>query len=140
MFHVKLEKDTINNTYYRHVIFTAKHMQLVLMSLKPGTNIPEEVHENHDQFIRIEHGNCKIITPEKTVNMGDGDAVIIPAGTKHEVINIGDDILKLYTIYSPPEHNDGLIQNGGMIQKKYMKYVNKNNEISLIMNNKKIVQ
>lgn len=99
-----IEKVTLKNKFYRDVLFTGKHMQLVVMSLNVGEDIPMEVHKNHDQFIRIESGKATVITNGRKHKLGDGDAVIIPAGTKHRVINNGKKKLKLYTIYSPPEH------------------------------------
>lgn len=109
-FKINLEKETIENTYFRNVVYTASKMQLVLMSLDENTNIPMEIHEDHDQFIRIEKGTCEIITQlsEKMI-LNEGDAVIIPAGTHHEVKNIGNEKLKLYTLYSPPEHKHGTL-------------------------------
>jgi len=107
---MNLERDTINNTDYRRVIKTLKHMQIVLMSLRPNENIPQETHNEHDQFIKVEQGKCKIITSSTTI-LSSGDAICIQAGVTHEVINIGDEHLKLYTIYSPPEHKDGLVQH-----------------------------
>jgi mannose-6-phosphate isomerase-like protein (cupin superfamily) len=119
MFVTKLEKETLDNQYYRKVIFTSKKMQLVLMNLPVNTNIPAEIHEDHDQFIRVEEGTCIVKTPTKTETLNDGDAVIIEAGTEHEVINTGKINLKLYSIYTPPEHKDGLTQkydNGKLVE------------------------
>lgn len=104
-----IEKATLENTDYRRVLYTAEHSQLVLMNLQPGDEIGEEVHEL-DQFIRFEAGNGKVVlnkTEEHAVT-GD-DAVVIPAGTPHNVINTGEAELKLYSIYSPPEHKDGVV-------------------------------
>ena len=110
MFSIQLENETLHNKYYRNVIFTSTNMQLVLMNLPVNTNISKEIHKDHDQFIKIEEGICKVITPDKISILNAGDAVIIIAGTQHEVINIGSINLKLYTIYTPPEHKAGLIQ------------------------------
>ncbi len=111
MFHGNIEKITTDNTNYRKVIYTGKHMQLVVMSLNPSENIPKEIHDGHDQFIRIEDGECKIIISEESFILKKDDAIIIPAGTIHEVINISKEKnLKLYTIYSPPEHPPGTLQ------------------------------
>jgi mannose-6-phosphate isomerase-like protein (cupin superfamily) len=107
---VHIEKETLENTDYRRVLYTGEHSQLVLMCLKPGDEIGEEVH-TLDQFIRIEAGSGKLVlnkTDEHTV--ADDYAFIIPAGTCHNVINTGSDDLKLYTVYSPPEHTDGIVQ------------------------------
>ena len=107
----KIEELTLQNLYFRQVLFTGTHAQLVVMSLKPGEEIGNEIHDNVDQFFRIEKGTAKYVignTEEHTVS--DGDAIIIPAGTWHNVINTSQtDDLKLYTVYSPPNHPDGTI-------------------------------
>ena len=104
-----IEEETIKNKYFRKVLFTAPNSQLVVMSLKPGEEIGEEVHEL-DQFIRIESGEAKFVLDEEEYKVGDDWAVVVPAGTKHNVINTSDkEELKLYTIYSPPEHKDGTV-------------------------------
>ncbi|MEK7636066.1 MAG: cupin domain-containing protein [Patescibacteria group bacterium] len=105
---LNIEKATIENTDYRRVLYTAKNSQLVLMNIKPGEEIGEEVHRL-DQFIRIEEGKCKVILDDIGHIMEADYAVVIPAGTKHNVINIGEAELKLYTIYSPPEHKDATV-------------------------------
>ncbi len=106
-----IEKATLNNSYFRQVLFTGKHSQLVVMCLQPGEEIGKEVHANVDQFFRIENGNAKFIFNEKEEHLvGDGDAVVVPAGTYHNVINMSSvKPLKLYTIYSPPVHPDGTV-------------------------------
>lgn len=103
-----IEKATAENADYRRVLYTAKNSQLVLMSLKAGEEIGEETH-HLDQFIRVEEGKCKVILDGVESIMEKDYAVVIPAGTKHNVINIGETDLKLYSIYSPPEHKDGTI-------------------------------
>ena len=103
-----IEKATAENADYRRVLYTAKNSQLVLMSLKAGEEIGEEVH-HLDQFIRIEEGKCKVILDGVESIMEEDYAVVIPAGTKHNVINISASDLKLYSIYSPPEHKDGTV-------------------------------
>ena len=104
-----VEEESLKNENFRKVLFTAEHSQLVVMSLKPGEEIGEEVHRL-DQFIRIEKGEGKAILNGVEKAIGDGDAVVIPAGTKHNVTNVSQsEPLKLYTIYSPPEHRDGTI-------------------------------
>ncbi|MEK7649832.1 MAG: cupin domain-containing protein [Patescibacteria group bacterium] len=107
-YKTNIEKATLENTDYRRVLYTAHHSQLVLMCLQAGEEIGEEVHEL-DQFIRFEEGSAKVILDgvEQTVE-GD-DAVVIPMGTRHNVINTGAGPLKLYSIYSPPEHKDGTV-------------------------------
>jgi len=103
-----IEKATAENADYRRVLYTAKNSQLVLMSLRAGEEIGEETH-HLDQFIRVEEGKCKVILDGVESIMEKDYAVVIPAGTKHNVINIGETDLKLYSIYSPPEHKDGTI-------------------------------
>jgi mannose-6-phosphate isomerase-like protein (cupin superfamily) len=106
---VQIEDATRNNVNYRQVLFTAKHSQLVLMNLKPGEEIGEEVHEL-DQFIRFEAGEGTVILDGQKETVGDGFAVVIPAGTRHNVLNTSKTKdLKLYSLYSPPEHKDGTI-------------------------------
>jgi mannose-6-phosphate isomerase-like protein (cupin superfamily) len=104
-----IESDTLENEDFRRVLYTAKNMQLVLMSLRGKEEIGEEVHEL-DQFIRVEAGQGIAILDGAAHRLSDGSAVIIPAGTRHNVINASDtEDLKLYTLYGPPEHRDGTI-------------------------------
>lgn len=105
---VNLESKTLENVNFREVLFTAKHCQLVVMSIPVGEDIGEEVH-TLDQFIRVEAGTAKAILDGVETDLSDGWAVVVPAGAKHNIINTGTDILKLYTVYSPPEHRDGTI-------------------------------
>lgn len=104
-----IEEVTIQNTDYRRVLYTGEHSQLVVMSLEPGVEIGEEVH-HLDQFIRIESGEGKLLLGEIEYDISDDWAVVIPAGTNHNVINTGDVPLKLYSVYSPAEHKDGVVQ------------------------------
>ena len=106
-----IEKQTLENKYFRQVLFTGKYCQLVVMSLKPGEEIGNEVHPNVDQFFRIEQGKAKFVLNGSEEHVGHaGDAVVIPAGTHHNVINTSKTKkLKLYTVYSPPNHPDGTI-------------------------------
>jgi len=106
-----IEKQTLKNTYFRQVVFTGKHAQLVLMCLQPGEEIGNEVHHNVDQFFRIEQGKAKFVFNDTEDHLvGDGDAVVVPAGTYHNVINTSKrGRLKLYTIYSPPNHPEGTV-------------------------------
>lgn len=106
-----IEKQTIDNTYFRRVLFTAPHSQLVVMCLQPGEEIGDEMHPNVDQFFRIEKGEAKFVFDEKDEHLvHDGDAVVVPAGTYHNVVNASETAtLKLYTVYSPPNHPDGTI-------------------------------
>ncbi len=109
-YHTNIEQSSIKNTNFREVLYTAGHSQLVLMSLKPGEEIGVETHDGHDQFIRVEAGQGKAILDGKEYALEDGSAVVIPAGTEHNVINTSEtERLQLYTIYSPPEHPDGTI-------------------------------
>jgi mannose-6-phosphate isomerase-like protein (cupin superfamily) len=110
-FKSNIEKETLGNSSFRKVLYTAKYSQLVLMSLKPKEEIGMETHEKNDQFFRFESGQGKCIIDGNEYEVTDGDAVIVPAGAKHNVINISDSkALKLYTIYSPPNHEDGIIR------------------------------
>lgn len=103
-----LEKATLENTNYRRVLYTGKNSQLVLMNIQPGDEIGAEIH-HLDQFIRIESGNGRAILDGVEHDLEDGSAVVIPAGTNHNVINTGEIELKLYSVYSPPEHKDGTV-------------------------------
>jgi mannose-6-phosphate isomerase-like protein (cupin superfamily) len=109
---VVIEKETKKNTDFRRVLYTGKHSQLVLMSIKPGEEIGEETHENVDQFFRFEEGEGKVIIDGVEHRVKDGNGVIVPAGARHNVINTSKLAnLKLYTIYSPPEHQDGIVRH-----------------------------
>ena len=109
---VAIEKETKKNTDFRRVLYTGKHSQLVFMSLKPGEEIGEETHEDVDQFFRFEEGEGKVIIDGAEYRVKDGNAVIVPAGAKHNVINTSKLVnLKLHTIYSPPEHQDGVVRH-----------------------------
>jgi len=106
---VNIEKVTLENADYRRVLYTAKNSQLVLMSIHPGEEIGEETH-HLDQFLRIEQGVAKVILDGVETTVFDAWAIVIPAGTRHNVINTSSDVdLKLYSIYSPPEHKDGTV-------------------------------
>jgi mannose-6-phosphate isomerase-like protein (cupin superfamily) len=105
-----IEKDTLANDDYRRVVFTARHLQLVLMTLRPGEEIGKEIHVEHDQFIRIEAGTGSVVLGSEAHAIGDGSAFVIPAGVEHNVINTSrTQSLRLYTLYSPPEHPDGTV-------------------------------
>ena len=107
-----IETLTTENTDFRRVLYTGKYLQLVLMTLKPGEEIGAEVHEDHDQFFRIESGAGEVVIDGKRTPIKDDDAVIVPAGARHNVINTGDALLTLYTLYGPPEHRDGVVHAG----------------------------
>jgi len=104
-----IEEATIANEDFRRVLYTAKHLQLVLMTLPPGCDIGEEVHEDRDQFFRVEQGEGVIKIDGVENRVQDDFAVIVPAGARHNVINTGSAPLRLYTIYGPPEHREGVV-------------------------------
>ena len=106
----QIEEKTIANENFRHVLYTGAHMQLLLMSLLPGEEIGAEVHTDNDQFFRFEKGVGTVVINETSYAVEDGDVVIVPAGAQHNVINTGPDALKLYTIYAPAHHKDGIIR------------------------------
>ena len=111
-FVVPLEEQTEKNTDFRRVLYTGRHSQLVLMSLKPGEEIGEEVHMHIDQFFRFESGEGEVLINGIKHKVHDGDAVIVPAGANHNVTNTSQRAqLKFYTIYSPPEHIDKTIRH-----------------------------
>ena len=106
-----IEKLTLENSNFRKVLYTSKHSQLVLMSLKPNEEIGMEIHNENDQFFRFESGTGKVVIDGNVYEVKDGDAVIVPTGAEHNVINTsGDADLKLYTIYSPAHHKDGVVR------------------------------
>ncbi len=106
-----IEKETIDNTNFRKVLFTGGFSQLVVMDIKPLEEIGLEKHEGHDQFIRVEKGVATVVLGDETFEVQEGDAFIITSGILHNVTNTSpSDSLKLYTIYSPAEHKDGLVQ------------------------------
>ena len=108
-FITNIEEDTLENQDFRRVLYTAKNSQLVLMSLRGNEEIGEEIHDL-DQFIRVEAGQGLAVLDGVAHRLSDGSAVVIPAGTKHNIINVSDtEELKLYTLYSPPEHRDGTV-------------------------------
>ena len=111
-FVTSLEAETMKNTDFRRVLYTSKYSQLVLMSLAPGEEIGEEVHEDHDQFFRFEKGEGKVVINHVEHKIKDGSGVVVPAGALHNVINTSKRAaLKLYTIYSPAEHADGVVRH-----------------------------
>jgi mannose-6-phosphate isomerase-like protein (cupin superfamily) len=110
-FNANIEKDAIENTNFRKVLYTGKHSQLVLMSLKPNEEIGMEIHSDNDQFFRIEKGEGKCIIDDNEYALSDGSVIIVPSGAQHNVINISStEDLKLYTIYSPAHHKDGVVR------------------------------
>lgn len=110
-FKNNIEQMTLDNTDFRHVLYSGPHSQLVLMSLRPDEEIGMEVHKDNDQFFRFEQGQGKVIIDGNEYDVADGDAVVVPAGAEHNVINTsGSEVLKLYTIYSPAHHKDGIVR------------------------------
>lgn len=108
-YYGEIEKLTLENESFRKVLYTAQYCQLVLMSLQPGEEIGSEVHEDGDQFFRFEKGTGKVIIDETEYSVKDGDSVIVPAGSQHNVINTSStEKLKLYTLYAPAHHKDGV--------------------------------
>lgn len=104
-----IERATLANDDFRRVLYTGRHLQLVLMTLQPGEEIGEEVHEGHDQFFRIEQGQGRIVINGLSRPAEAESGIIVPAGARHNLINTGTEPLKLYTLYGPPEHRDGVI-------------------------------
>lgn len=108
-FVANIEELTVENADFRRVLYTGKYLQLVLMTLQPGDEIGAEVHEDRDQFFRIESGSGEVQIDGKRNPVKDDDAIIVPAGARHNVVNTGDQPLMLYTLYGPPEHRDGVV-------------------------------
>jgi mannose-6-phosphate isomerase-like protein (cupin superfamily) len=105
-----IERDTLANEDFRRVLFTGPNMQLVLMTLRPGEDIGLETHDDHDQFIRIEAGTGVARLSGEETRLEDGSIVVIPAGVEHNIMNTSQqESLRLYTLYSPPEHEDGTV-------------------------------
>jgi mannose-6-phosphate isomerase-like protein (cupin superfamily) len=110
-FHGNIEDLALNNDNFRKVLYTGPHSQLVLMSLKPSEEIGMEVHEENDQFFRFEQGEGKVVIDGNEYDVTDGSAVVVPAGAEHNVVNTSEtDDLRLYTIYSPAHHKDGIVR------------------------------
>jgi len=110
-FSSNIEQDTLANTNFRKVLYTGKHSQLVLMSLRPNEEIGMEIHADNDQFFRFEKGQGKCIIDGNEYALVDGSAIVVPAGAEHNIINTSaTEDLKLYTIYSPAHHKDGIVR------------------------------
>lgn len=106
-FNGNIEKLTLDNNFFRQVLHTSKNFQLVVMALKPNEDIGFEVHEENDQFFRIESGKGKAVIDDTEYELSDGSVVIVPKGSKHNIMNVSDsEYLKFYTIYGPPHHKD----------------------------------
>ena len=106
-----IDRLTVENKDFRRVLYTGKHLQLVLMALRPGEEIGEEVHDDHDQFFRIEKGEGEVWIDNQRTKIKADDAIVVPAGARHNVINTGDKKLKLYTVYGPPDHKDEIVRS-----------------------------
>jgi mannose-6-phosphate isomerase-like protein (cupin superfamily) len=104
-----IEEATERNEDFRRVLYTGKHLQLVLMTLQPGEEIGEETHDDRDQFFRIEEGEGEAIIDGMIHEIEDDFGIIVPAGARHNIVNTGDEPLRLYTLYGPPEHRDGVV-------------------------------
>ena len=109
-YHDDIEQQTVGNADFRRVLYTGKKLQLVLMTLQPGEEIGSEVHEDRDQFFRFEEGAGKAFIDDNIYDVVDGSGLIVPAGARHNVRNTGVVPLKMYTLYGPPEHLDGITQ------------------------------
>jgi mannose-6-phosphate isomerase-like protein (cupin superfamily) len=109
-FKGNIESETIENENFRKVLYTGEYLQLVLMSLKPGEEIGEEIHQNNDQFFRFESGSGKCTIDENIYHVQEGDVIVVPAGALHNVINTSETPFKMYTIYGPPNHQDRIIR------------------------------
>ncbi|MGD8744108.1 MAG: cupin domain-containing protein [Candidatus Woesebacteria bacterium] len=121
-YHSNIEKETIKNKNFRKVLFTGNHNQLVVMSLKPGEDIGKEIHDGVDQFFRVEKGRAKFVVDGKETVVKEDEVAIVPAGSEHNVINASKTKdLKLYTIYSPPNHPDGTVHKNKKEAEEYEK-------------------
>ncbi|PIR69124.1 cupin domain-containing protein [Candidatus Nomurabacteria bacterium CG_4_10_14_0_2_um_filter_30_12] len=110
-FNINIEKETLENINFRRVLYTGKHSQLVLMSLKPNEDIGMEVHADNDQFFRFESGHGRCTIDGNTYDIIDGSVIVVPSGAEHNIINTSStEDLKLYTIYSPAHHKDGIVR------------------------------
>lgn len=110
-YKTNIESDTTENRNFRKVVYTGTHLQLVLMSLQAGEEIGMETHKETDQFFRIESGTGRCIIDGHAYSVKDGDVIVVPAGAKHNVINTNrEEELKLYTLYAPPNHKDGIVR------------------------------
>lgn len=117
-----IEEETLQNDNFRKVLFTGKHAQLVVMSLLPGEDIGVEVHDTVDQFFRVDAGEGKVLMNGEEAEFSDGFAFIVPAGTEHNVVNTSEtEPLKLYTVYSPPNHPDGTVHKNKAEAEEYEK-------------------
>lgn len=109
-FVADIEELTEENSDFRRVLYTGKHLQLVLMAIQPGEEIGEETHTDRDQFFRVEKGKGEVWIDGRRSKIKGDDAIVVPAGARHNIINTGDKPLRLYSIYAPPEHRDGIVR------------------------------
>lgn len=122
-FHIDIEKKTLENEYFRQVLYTDPKSQLVVMALQVGEEIGSEVHEDRDQFIRVEAGEGEAVIGGQRIPLRDGVAVVVPAGTEHNVVNTSKrEALKLYSLYTPPEHPDGTVHKTKAEADEYEKH------------------
>jgi mannose-6-phosphate isomerase-like protein (cupin superfamily) len=105
-FVADIEELTEENSDFRRVLYTGKNIQLVLMAIQPGEDIGEEIHADRDQFFRVEKGNGEVVIDGNRSKVKSDDAIIVPAGARHNIVNTGQEPLRLYTLYAPPEHRD----------------------------------
>lgn len=105
-FVADIEELTEENSDFRRVLYTGKNLQLVLMAIQPGEEIGEEVHDDRDQFFRVEEGEGEVLIDGNRTKIESDDAIIVPAGARHNIVNTGEEPLRLYTLYAPPEHRD----------------------------------
>lgn len=110
-FIADIEELTEENDDFRRVLYTGKNLQLVLMAIAPGSEIGEEVHADRDQFFRVEKGKGEVSVDGHSSSIKGDDAIIVPAGARHNIMNTGDQPLRLYTLYAPPEHRDGTVHS-----------------------------
>ena len=108
-FVANIEQLTESNSDFRRVLYTGKNLQLVLMAIEPGEEIGEEIHEDRDQFFRVETGSGEVLIDGTRSKIAPDDGIIVPAGARHNIINTGDTPLRLYTLYAPPEHREGTV-------------------------------
>ncbi len=108
-FIADIEELTEENSDFRRVLYTGRNLQLVLMAIEAGGEIGEEVHNDRDQFFRVEEGKGEVVIDGQRTKIEDDDAIIVPAGARHNIVNTGDKPLQLYTLYAPPEHRDGTV-------------------------------
>lgn len=121
-YSINIEDKVLHNPNFRHVLYTTPRSQLVIMTLQPGEEIGQEKHEDHDQFVRVEAGFGEAILDGELHMLEDGVALVIPAGTEHNIINTSPgEKMRLYTLYTPPEHPDGLINETKHDADKYEK-------------------